>query len=95
MPGKWCTVSTTGADGRRYSLDVQAASTYDAAHLYLHHVKGNPDWPQPTLGTVFEVVAGGKLYHVDGIALKRWIADRRQELKGPKGLLFRERPTLD
>jgi hypothetical protein len=32
---KWCTLTTTDGDGKRYSLDVQAESSYDAAHLYL------------------------------------------------------------
>ena len=38
MAGKWCTVSTTDAAGRRYSLDVEAASTYDAAHIYIGYL---------------------------------------------------------
>jgi len=41
------------------------------------------------------VVPGGKVYHADGFALKRWIAERRQELKGPRGILFRERAIPD
>jgi hypothetical protein len=31
---------------------------------------------------------------VEGAALQRWIEQRRQEWKGPKGLLFSRRPTL-
>jgi hypothetical protein len=44
-------VTTTDSQGRRYSLDLQAASTYDAAHVYLCHVKEHPEkgLPRPTL----------------------------------------------
>ena len=30
---RWCTVTVTDQDGRRHSIDVQATSTFDAAHL--------------------------------------------------------------
>jgi len=39
-------------------------------------------------------VNSGKVYTVEGTALQRWIEQRRQEWKGPKGLLFSRRPTL-
>jgi len=96
MPEAWCTVTVTDQDGRRHSLDVLASSTYDAAHLYVAHAKQQPQagLPVPTLATVFEVVNAGKLYTVDGAALQRWIVQRRQEWKGPRGLLFSRRPTL-
>jgi hypothetical protein len=96
MPERWCTVTVTDADGRRHSLDVIASSTYDAAHLYVTHAKEQPQsgLPAPTLATVFEVVNGGKVYTVEGAALQRWIVQRRQEWKGPRGLLFSRRPTL-
>jgi hypothetical protein len=42
--GKSGTVHRHHREGRRYSLDVNANSTYDAAHLYLTHVFGNPVW---------------------------------------------------
>ena len=38
--GKWCTVTVVDGEGKRYSLDVKAVSPYDAAHLYLTHVRG-------------------------------------------------------
>jgi hypothetical protein len=96
MPERWCTVTVTDADGRRHSLDLIASSTYDAAHLYVAHAKEQPHagLPVPTLATLFEVVNGGKVYAVDGAALQRWIEQRRQEWKGPKGMLFSRRPTL-
>jgi hypothetical protein len=96
MPEGWCTVTVTDPDGRRHSLDVLAASTYDAAHLYVAHAKQQPEaqLPVPTLATVFEVVRGGKVYTVAGAALQRWIEQRRQEWKGPRGMLFSRRPTL-
>jgi hypothetical protein len=43
----------------------------------------------------FEVVTEGKIYRVDGAALQRWIVKHRQELNGPKGWLFSQRPALD
>jgi hypothetical protein len=96
VPERWGTVTVTDDPGRRHSLDVQASSTYDAAHLYVAHVKTNTatQFPVPTLATVFEVVTAGRVYYVKGAALQRWIAERRQEWKGPKGFLFSQRPTL-
>jgi hypothetical protein len=96
MPEHWCTVTVTDAEGRRHSLDVIASSTYDAAHLYVAHAKEQPQagLPVPNPTTVFEVVNAGKVYTVEGAALQRWIEQRRQEWKGPKGLLFSRRPTL-
>jgi len=51
--------------------------------------------PVPTPATTFEIVLDGKVFVVKGSALQRWIAKRRGELKGPKGLLFSQRPTID
>jgi hypothetical protein len=76
---------------------VLASSTFDAAHLYVAQAKGQPAsrLPVPTLATTFEVIIDGHVYHVHGGALQRWIAQRRQEFNGPKGMLFRQRPGLD
>src|SRR5437667_7227776 len=99
--GKWCTVTVVDPKGQRHSLDIQAARTYDAAHLYVSTAKSQaaamlPNrMPIPTLATVFEIVLDGKMYTVKGAALQRWIVNRRGELKGPKGLLFSQRPALD
>jgi hypothetical protein len=94
--GKWCTVTVTDRDGQRYSLDVNADSSYDAAHLYLAHVRGNPScgFPIPTTSTQFEVVTQGRIHRVPGARLKKWIENRRQEFKGPRGLLFSQRPII-
>ena len=83
-------MTVTDGEGKRYSLDVNADSSYDAAHLYLTHVRGNPGcgFPIPTTSTEFEVVTGGRIHHVQGARLKKWIENRRQEWKGPRGLLF-------
>src|SRR5260370_40093551 len=64
--GKWCTVTVTDGEGKRYSLDVNADSSYDAAHLYLTHVRNNPScgFPIPTTLTLFEVVTGGRSHSV-------------------------------
>jgi len=63
---KWCTVTVTEPDGRRHSLDVLAESTYDAAHLFVVEAKKERavGLPKPTLATIFEVVASGKVYRV-------------------------------
>lgn len=97
MPEKWCTVTVTDEAGRRHSLDLQAASTFDAAHIYLCHLKEHPEkgLPRPTLTTVFEIVIDAKVYLVEGKALQRWIVKRRSELNGPKGYLFNQRPMLE
>jgi hypothetical protein len=94
---KWCTVTTLDGDGKRYSLDVLAESSFDAAHLYLTHVKSNTacGFPIPTTSTVFEVVAAGSVLHVSGARLKKWIEYRREEWKGPRGLLFKQRPMIE
>ena len=94
--GKWCTVTVTDGEGKRYSLDVNADSSYDAAHLYLTHVRGNPGCglPIPTTSTLFEVVTQGSIHRVPGARLKKWIEARRQEWKGTRGLLFSQRPMI-
>ena len=86
-----------GSDGRRHSLDVLADSTYDAAHLFVAEAKKGraAGLPKPTLATVFEVVAGGKVYRVPGAALQGWIVERRQKWNGPKGYMFCKRPGLE
>jgi len=68
-------------------VDVFASSTFDVAHLYLTHAAARSDagLSVPTQNSVFEVVIGGKLYAVKGTALKKWIKERREALKGPKG----------
>jgi hypothetical protein len=97
VPEKWCTVTVTDDQGRRHSLDLQAASTFDAAHIYVCHAKEHLErgHPRPTLATLFDVVIESKVYRVGGRALQRWIVKRRQELNGPKGVLFKQRPTLE
>ena len=97
VPERWCTVTVTDKEGRRHSLDVNASSTYDAAHLYFTHAKSQPasGLPVPTVATVFEVVIAGNVHRIEGAKLKLSIAKRREEWKGPRGLLFSRRPTLD
>jgi hypothetical protein len=72
--------------GERYSLDVEAESTYDAAHLFLtrakEHVIREP-LPIPSLETVFEVTVNGRVHKVPGTKLQRWIMKRREEWKEP------------
>ncbi|HEY6290043.1 MAG TPA: hypothetical protein VI455_00560 [Terriglobia bacterium] len=97
---RWCTVTVTDAEGVRHSIDMRAESTFDA-HLYVVTAKSKQAAmlpsriPVPTAATVFEVIADGKIFRVHGASLRRWIAKRRDELGGPRGLLFRERPGID
>ena len=90
-------MTVTDANGRRRSLDVLADSSYDAAHLFVVEAKAKRavGLPKPTVATVFEVVADGRVYRVDGEALQRWIVERRQKWNGPKGYMFRQRPGLE
>jgi hypothetical protein len=90
-------VTVIDPDGRRHSLDVLADSTYDAAHLFVVEAKKERavGLPKPTLATAFEVVTDGKVYHVAGVALQRWIVERRQKWNGPKGYMFSKRPGLE
>ncbi len=82
-------------------MDVQAESVYDAAHIYVSSAKSQQAAmlpgrvPPPSSTTVFEVVCDGKVYRVEGKKFQKWILKRREELKGPKGLLFKQRPALD
>jgi len=93
---RWCTVTVTDAEGRRHSVDLQATSSFDAAHLFVVEAKKERavGLPKPTLATVFEVVTGGRVYRVTGAALQHWIVEKRGSLNGPKGQLFRQRPGL-
>ena len=97
FPMRWCTVTGTDQDGRRHSVDVQATSTFDAAHLFVVEAKKERavGLPKPTLATVFEVVAAGKVYRVTGTALQTWIVEKRRSWNGPKGYLFCKRPGLE
>jgi hypothetical protein len=84
-------VTITDSSGRCHSLDVLAESTFDAAHLFVVEAKQEraATLPKPTMATIFEVVAGGKVYRVVGSALQRWIVERRDKLNGPKGFCSR------
>ena len=83
---RWCTVTVT----------VMAASTHDAAHLYLTHARNHSGSGLPPLtpASVFEVVIDGKVHRVEGSALQRWICAPGR-IEGPKGHPFRLRPILD
>lgn len=93
---RWVTVTVMDRESRRHSVDVQACSTFDAAHLFVAHAKAHPQSGLPTLGadTVFEVVAAGAIHYIKGAALQRWILKQRQARNGPAGFLFSQRPTL-
>jgi hypothetical protein len=97
---KWATVTVVDDSGRRHSLDLQAESTFDAAHQFVVLAKSpvvvpveRP--PVPNLETNFEVTVDGKTFKVRGNDFQEWINKRRQEWKGPRGLLFKQRPTLN
>jgi hypothetical protein len=50
--------------------------------------------PIPSLETIFEVTVNGRVHKVPGVKLQRWIMKRRSEWKGPRGMLFSQRPIL-
>jgi hypothetical protein len=95
--GKWATVTMIDTGGRRYSVDVCASSTFDAAHLFVTHAKAVPrnGIPRPTVESVFEVVVEGQIHRVQGKVLQRWILKERQERRGPAGYVFSKRPSLE
>jgi hypothetical protein len=74
----------------------ECPASYDAAHLFVTHVRNNPScgFPIPTTSTQFEVVTDGRIHSVPGARLKKWIEHRRSEWKGPRGLLFSQRPMI-
>jgi hypothetical protein len=78
-------------------VDLVASSVFDAAHLFVTHAKENPrnGLPKPTTESVFEVSIDGKVHHVTGRELQRWILAERNERRGPAGYLFGKRPLLD
>jgi hypothetical protein len=94
---RWCTVTVMEESGRRHSLDILASSTFDAAHIFVTHAKADPrnGIPRLTIETVFEVAVNGKIHRVAGKDLQRWILKEREERRGPRGILFSRRPTLD
>jgi hypothetical protein len=97
MGERWCTVTVIEKSGRRHSLDILAGSTFDAAHIFVTHAKADPrnGIPLLTRDTLFEVAVGGNVHRVAGKDLQRWILKEREERKGPRGILFSRRPTLD
>jgi hypothetical protein len=68
MGDRWVTVTMVSDDGRRYSVDVRASSTFDGAHLFITHAKANPrsGIPRPTIDSNFEVVVDGTVRHITG-----------------------------
>ena len=102
MP-KWATVTVTDDEGRRHSMDVQAESVYDAAHIFVSSAKSQQAATLAEATTRFEpwqqslrLFAPARSTEWKGRSCRKgWIVSRREELKGPKGLLFNQRATLD
>jgi hypothetical protein len=97
MGDRWCTVTVIEESGRRHSVDVLASSTFDAAHIFVTHAKADPrnGIPRLSVDSVFEITVGGKVHRVEGRALQQWILKERDGRKGPRGVLFSRRPTLE
>jgi hypothetical protein len=97
MATRWATVTLVEPSGRRWSLDVCATSTFDAAHLFVAHAKESTrnGLPRPTTDSLFEVSVDGKVHRVTGKALQLWILRERKERRGPSGYIFGKRPLLD
>jgi hypothetical protein len=94
---RWCTVTVTDAEGRRHSVDVQATSSFDAAHLYVVEAKKERavGLPKPTLATVFEVVTAGRVYPRDGSRAGALNCGKAEGLESAESYLFRRRPRLE
>jgi len=86
-----------GIRPRHRALTSWPSSTFDAARIFVMHAKADPrnGIPRPTTDTVFEVAVNGKIHRIVGRDLQRWILKEREERKGPRGILFSRRPTLD
>ena len=72
----WATVTVTDIRGNRYSIDVEAESTYDAALPVSRtdqRARDQRTAPIPSLETIFEVTVNGKVHKVSGAKLQRWI----------------------
>jgi hypothetical protein len=99
LVAKWCTVTVEDFTGQRFSIDVRADSSFDAAHLFLVAAKSLTEsqsrLPVPNLSTRFEVSTEGKIHIVESVALSRWIEQRRKQLNSPKGFLFSQRPRME
>jgi hypothetical protein len=56
--GRWCIVTITDGEGKRFSLDVNADSSCDAPHRFVTHVRNNPSrgFPIPATSTQFDIV---------------------------------------
>jgi hypothetical protein len=78
--------------GTAWTLKRRARTT-PHPHQSKEHVIREP-LPIPSLKTIFEVTVNGKVHRVSGAKLQRWILKRREEWKGPRGQLFKQRPTL-
>jgi hypothetical protein len=82
-------------------MNLFPQSAYDAAHVYVTSAKSQEAAMMPlrisvpTVATVFEIGADGRIFRVKGSALQRWIIKQRQELGGPRGQLFRQTPDID
>jgi hypothetical protein len=82
-------VTVTDKQGRRYTLDVNANRSYDAAILTSRNVVRNP-----AFGILLDVVRDhhrGQDLHVEGQKLKEWIEWRRIDSNGPRGHLSSQR----
>ena len=84
MPN-WATMTVTHNETRRHSMDVQAESVYNAAHIFVSSAKKSQQTamlpgrvPLPNVATVFEVVYASKIHRVEGKKLQNWIVSQRE-----------------
>ena len=82
-------------DGKHYSVDVNADSSYDAAHLYLTHVRGNPscvshpddlDRIRGRDGRAHSLCPGRTAEEMD--------REPAAGMERPSGMLYRQRPMI-
>jgi hypothetical protein len=93
MGGRWCAVTVIEESGRRRSVDVLASSSFDAAHIFVTHVKAAPRQRHPStrlsLESVLEIVVDGKIHRVEGKTLQQRILKRRRNVKAGEEFSFR------
>ena len=97
MGERWCTVTMIEESGRRHSVDVwpPALSMQRVSSSHMPRQTPRNGIPRLSLDSVFEVVVDGKIRRIEGRALQQGILKERKERKGPRGVLFSRRPTLD
>ncbi len=87
---KWCTVTVTDGEGKRYSLDIQADSSFDAAHLLLNARQSEPGLrlPDTNYGDAVRSRYRRKRSSCPGTPIERMDREETARIRRPAGLPF-------